>query len=68
MAINSRGRSKIESRIGQEPVPRIDADQRGVKFQADGDWIVAAPSGLLSNEEQNSVRHWRWHVLGILAE
>lgn len=59
--------------IGPLTIPRealhavLDAERRGVQLEADGDSIVVNPPGILTDEERNALRRWRWHVLALLA-
>lgn len=58
--------------VGRLTVPRealyavLDAELKGVQLQAEGSSIVVHPVGILSDEEKNNLKRWRWHVLAIL--
>ena len=45
----------------------IDLELKGVSLTADGDHLVVRPRHLLTTDEQEAVRRWKWHLLALLA-
>lgn len=44
----------------------LDLEARGFRLVPDGDWIIVAPFSQLTDDEQQLLRRWKFHVLALL--